>query len=96
LPAEEQINLGQQIRRSAISIASNVAEGYARRTARGYAHYIMVAYGALLELDTQFDIARGAGYLVNEDLTDVMPLIERVAVSLAEIVRVLGPEAASE
>ena|SRR5579862_2343379 len=96
LPAEEQLNLAQQIRRSAVSVASNVAEGYARRTARGYAHYIMVAYGGLLELDTQFEIALRAGYLGSEDLAGVMPLVERITASLTEIVRILGPEAATE
>ncbi|HTD59667.1 MAG TPA: four helix bundle protein [Gemmatimonadaceae bacterium] len=94
LPSDEQLNLAQQIRRSAISIASNIAEGYARRSARGYAHYLMVAHGSLLELDTQLDIALGARYLDSEDLTDVRPLVTRTAGLLSEIVRGLGPDLA--
>jgi four helix bundle protein len=94
LPSDEQLNLAQQIRRSAISIASNIAEGYARRSARGYAHYLMVAHGSLLELDTQLDIALGARYLDSEDLTDVLPLVTRTAGLLSEIVRGLGPDLA--
>jgi four helix bundle protein len=94
LPSDEQLNLAQQIRRSAISIASNIAEGYSRRSARGYAHYLMVAYGSLLELDTQLEIAVGAGYLDNNDLADVSPLVARAAGLLSDIVRGLGPDIA--
>jgi len=94
LPSDEQLNLAQQIRRSAISIASNIAEGYARRSARGYAHYLMVAHGSLLGLDTQLEIALGAGYLDNDDLTDVLPLVGRAAGLLSDIVRGLGPDIA--
>ena len=90
MPSDEQLNLAQQIRRSAVSVASNIAEGYGRRSPRGYAHYLRVAYGSLLELDTQLEIALGAGYLGNEDLTDVQPLIARVAGLLSDIVRDLG------
>lgn len=96
LPVDEQLGLAQHIRRSAVSVASNIAEGYARRTSRGFAHYIMVAYGSLLELDTQYEIARGAGYLDHEDLADIAPLIARLAGLLSEIVRALGPDVASE
>jgi four helix bundle protein len=86
LPSEEQLNLAQQM----FSV-----DGYGRRSPRGYAHYIMVAHGSLLELDTQLEIALGAGYLDNEDLADVQVLISRVAGLLSDVVRALGPDLAA-
>jgi four helix bundle protein len=93
LPIEEQLNLTQQIRRSAVSIASNIAEGYARRTARGYAHYLMVAYGSLLELDTQLEIAHGAGYLSDEDLPEALALVVEAGQLLGGLVLSLDASA---
>jgi len=96
LPHDEQQNLAEQIRRSAVSVASNIAEGFGRRSPRGYAHYIMIAHASLLELDTQLEIALTAGYLAGDDLQQVRPLVDRVTALLRDIVRDLGPLAATE
>lgn len=88
-PIDEQFNLTQQIRRSAVSVASNITEGFGRRSARGFAHYLTVAYGSLLELDTQLEIAHGVGYLENEDLPDVVALIGRTAAMIDALIRSL-------
>lgn len=88
-PLDEQFNLTQQIRRSAVSVASNIAEGYGRRSARGYAHSLTLAYGSLLELDVQLEIAHGSGYLESEDLQDVLVLIGRLAELIDALVRTL-------
>jgi four helix bundle protein len=79
LPNDEEFGLSQQIRRSAVSVASNIAEGFGRRSPRGYAHYLTVAQCSLLELDTQLEIAHGAGYVQSEDLTEVVALVTQVA-----------------
>ena len=56
-PKEEQYGIVNQMRRSAISIASNIAEGAARHSSKEFAHFLNVALGSASELDTQLEIA---------------------------------------
>ncbi len=65
-PAEERYGLSQQMRRAAVSIPSNIAEGAARSSAKEYAHFIAVARGSLAELDTQIRIAQMLGFARDE------------------------------
>jgi four helix bundle protein len=62
-PRTERFTLTDQVRRAAISVPSNVAEGQARRSPREFAHYVRLALGSLAELDTQLVIARELGYV---------------------------------
>jgi four helix bundle protein len=62
-PAKETYGLVSQIRRAAISVPSNIAEGAARTTKREFAHYLSVARGSLSEIDTQLTIANTLGYV---------------------------------
>ncbi|MEK9141760.1 MAG: four helix bundle protein [Nitrospirota bacterium] len=81
-PPKEQYGLCTQVRRAAISIPSNIAEGAARQSKKEFAKFLHVAKGSLSELDTQFELARLLGYLstsewhtVNDKLTRVDRLI---------------------
>lgn len=56
-PVVENYGLTQQIRRAAVSISSNIAEGYGRNHQLEYRHFLSVSYGSLLELDTQYLLA---------------------------------------
>ncbi len=56
-PAEECYGLAQQMRRAAVSIPSNIAEGAGRNGAKEYLHFIGIARGSLAELDTQLQLA---------------------------------------
>ena len=67
LPAEELYGLTSQLRRCAVSIPSNLAEGSARRSPREFAHFLTVALGSLAELETQLLISHRLGYC-NADL----------------------------
>ena len=62
-PASEVYGLTAQIRRAAVSIPSNIAEGYARGHTAEYVRFVNVAYGSLAELQTQLMLARDLGYL---------------------------------
>ena len=80
-PREELYGLTSQIRRSAISIPSNIAEGQARLTPGEFRHFLGMAKGSLAELDTQLIIAQKLGCLTEAD-----PLFEQ----LAEVGRMLS------
>ena len=63
LPAEERFGLTAQIRRAAISIPSNIAEGAARNSAKELVQFVSVACGSVAELDTQLELTIRLGYL---------------------------------
>ena len=71
LPSDERFTLDQQLRRSALAIASNVAEGWAHGTRAAFLLHLHRARGALLEVDIQTMIAIGQGYVeATSDLPD--------------------------
>jgi len=57
-PSHERYGLIDQIRRAAISIPSNIAEGAARQTKKEFSNYLHIAQGSLSELDTQIELAK--------------------------------------
>ena len=61
-PDEEKFGLTSQMRRSAVSVPSNIAEGQARHTTREFVQFVSHAEGSLAELQTQLVIARELGY----------------------------------
>mgnify|MGYP000721690530 FL=1 len=62
-PKEEIYGLTSQIRRSAVSIPSNIAEGAARNSQKEFSHFLYVALGSLAELETQLIIAQNLSYI---------------------------------
>jgi four helix bundle protein len=67
-PKEERYGLTSQIRRAAVSIPSNIAEGYGRRTTGEYIQALYVAYGSQCELETQILLAGDLGFIKADDL----------------------------
>ncbi|HOX05797.1 MAG TPA: four helix bundle protein [Planctomycetota bacterium] len=63
LPKEELYGLTSQMRRAAVSIPSNIAEGYGRRSSREYKRFLNVSMGSLFELETQVLLARELGFV---------------------------------
>ncbi len=62
-PAEERYGLTSQVRRAAISVVSNLAEGCARTSRKDQAHFTQLAYSSLMEVLCQLDLAQDLGFL---------------------------------
>jgi four helix bundle protein len=77
-PREEIYGLTSQLRRAAVSVPSNIAEGQGRRTTADFQRHLSIAYGSLLEVETQMLIAIRLGYLVEGSCHVVMNLTAEV------------------
>jgi len=67
-PKEEMYSLTSQIRRSAISIPSNIAEGFGRKSTPDFIHFLHIARGSLYEFQTQLEISKRIKYLSENNL----------------------------
>ena len=90
LPKEENYALADQIRRSAVSVASNIAEGYGRTSAREYVRFLAMARGSDYELETQLLLCVDLGYLKDEEAATALALGKEVAKMLTTIILKLG------
>lgn len=79
LPKRETYGLVNQIRRAAVSIASNIAEGYGRLTDTQFRHFLGNARGSLYEMQTQIELAADLGYLDKEGKNQLMEQGSEVA-----------------
>ena len=76
-PSNEQFGLTSQIRRAAVSIPSNIAEGAARQTRKEFIQFLHVSKGSLSELDTQLELAKRLEYLGQAEWEALNELLER-------------------
>ena len=67
LPKDAQFGQISQMRRASVSVPSNIAEGYGRRSRADYVRFLNMAMGSLFELQTQAEIATNLGYFADED-----------------------------
>ncbi len=68
LPKEERFGLGDQIRRAAVSILANLAEGSGRQSIKEKVHFIEISYGSLMEVFCELQTACDIGYMKEEQL----------------------------
>ena len=71
-PNEELYALTSQIKRSTVSIPSNIAEGFGRNSTKSYLHFLKISRGSLFELETQLIIAKNQNFIKNDDLFDTI------------------------
>ena len=85
-PKSERYGLTSQMRRSAVSIASNIAEGHSRTT-RDFARFLMIARGSVSELETQVEIARRIGLLTGEAASKLFEELRIIGKQLNSLIR---------
>ena len=86
-PPDERLGLTMQLRRAAVSVPSNIAEGAARRSTPEYLRFLSIARGSLSELDTQLELAARLGFARSDaTLTD---LLDRTYARLNALIRSL-------
>lgn len=89
LPENEVYGLASQMCRSAVSISSNIAEGYDRDSTKEYVHFLYIAKGSRAELNTQLTICQRTGLLSDTDLAKAVSLSEEVGKILSAIINKL-------
>ena len=88
-PSEEQFGLTAQMRRAAVSAASNIVEGCARNTEADFLHFLDIAYGSIREVEYQASLAVRLGYLSAPDYDRLNAQIEETGKVLHGLIRSL-------
>jgi four helix bundle protein len=89
LPENEKYGLATQIKRSSISIPSNIAEGYGRHYKKDYSRFLQIARGSLFESQTQLEITVNLGFIKPEDLQEIKELSFEVEKMLNSLIKKL-------
>lgn len=88
-PRQEMFGLVGQMRRCAVSIASNVAEGAARQSRPEFLRFLYMSTGAASELDTQIEISDRVGLLDKKEASDLQSRVDRISKLLFGLIRAL-------
>lgn len=86
-PTSELYALTSQLRRCAVSIPSNIAEGYGRNSTGDYKRFLQVAAGSIFELQTQIEIATNLKYLSTETFNTLFNASKEIELMLLSIIR---------
>lgn len=88
-PKSELYGIVSQIRRSAVSIPSNIAEGKQRGTRKEYRQFLIIAFGSAAELDTQLEISKELGFCNTQKYTKIRELLDEVSRMLNRLITTL-------
>ena len=92
LPQEERYALSDQLRRAAVSIPSNIAEGQSRIHTKEFANFLSIAKGSSAELETQLLICRRLGYFSDEQIEISLNLIREVGKMLNAMLKKISSD----
>lgn len=91
-PKEEMYALNSQIRRAAVSVPSNIAEGMSRYSNKEKSHFIEISYSSLMEVYCQLNIAKRLNYISDKELIDITEEIKNIARPLSGLRNSLHPK----
>lgn len=89
LPKEEIYALSDQMRRAAVSIPSNIAEGNARNSSKEYAQFLSIARGSKAELETQLLLCKEIGYLTQTEIQPLLVQLKEIGKMISVMIRKL-------
>ncbi|MDH5668810.1 MAG: four helix bundle protein [Nitrospira sp.] len=95
-PKDHLFQLSQQLRRAALSVASNIAEGAARQTKKEFANFLHMAQGSLSELDTQLEVATRLRLLRENQWSTLNAQMNHVDKILSGLIRHVKPGKSSK
>ena len=84
-PYRENSGLASQIQRAAVSVPSNIAEGMGRSSEKEQLRFLEIAYGSLMETLSHLFLAFDLGYISEDIIRDIRPLIDKIAVGLTAL-----------
>ena len=92
LPKEEMYALSDQMRRSAISIPSNISEGHGRHSKKDFSRFLLIAQGSRAEFESQLEICARLNYLSREQLKNAFDLCTAIEKMLRSLYRSLDSD----
>lgn len=84
-PKSEVFGLSSQMQRAAVSVLSNIAEGYGRQSDKELVYFLRIAKGSLFELESQLYVAVDLGYITEEKIAETMDLCDEISRMLAKL-----------
>lgn len=89
LPKEELYGLSDQLRRAAVSVPSNIADGHGRNSDAEFIRFLYISKGSLNEIETQLELSVRFGYLDNETVSPVMSLANEIRTMISGLIKFL-------
>jgi four helix bundle protein len=89
LPKKEDFVIVSQMRRAALSVPSNIAEGYSRASKKEITRFLEISRSSLVELDTQFELCVELNYLTKNELGKISELINKIFAKLTNLMKSL-------
>lgn len=86
LPKEERFGLSDQMRRAAVSVVSNIAEGHGRNSIKEFIHFLSIARGSTSELETQVILCIELNLVNNEDVYHLFDSIDKVGRMITSLI----------
>ena len=86
-PKEEIYGLTNQIRRSAVSVPSNIAEGFGRNSKNDFKRFLQIAISSLFEIQTQLEIAKNLKFTIDEEFINLFDLTREIEAMLSSLIR---------
>ena len=88
-PGNEQFSLSDQLRRAAVSVPSNIAEGYGRNATKEYARFLNIARGSNNEVETQLLLSVRLGFVTEQTIGNAMQLCDEIGKMITALIKKL-------